>query len=85
MKIDFNRQINRKHTDCAKWDGQGGDYIPLWIADMDLPVAEPVLEALKNRLEHPFFGYTFPGESQKYHFLLPDQRGLGCRFRKTWC
>ena len=63
MKIDFNRQINRKHTDCAKWDGQGGDYIPLWIADMDLPVAEPVLEALKNRLEHPFLGYTFPGES----------------------
>lgn len=56
MKIDFNRQINRKHTDCAKWDGQGGDYIPLWIADMDLPVAEPVLEALKNRLEHPFWG-----------------------------
>ena len=30
---------------------------------MDLPVAEPVLEALKNRLEHPFSGYTFPGES----------------------
>lgn len=63
MKIDFNRQIKRKHTDCAKWDGQGGDYIPLWIVDMDLPVAEPVLEALKNRLEHPFLGYTFPGES----------------------
>ena len=43
MKIDFNRQIKRKHTDCAKWDGQGGDYIPLWIVDMDLPVSEPVL------------------------------------------
>ena len=53
MKIDFNRQINRKNTDCSKWDGQGGDYIPLWVADMDFPVAEPVLEALKKRLEHP--------------------------------
>ena len=63
MKIDFNRQINKKNTDCSKWDGQGGDYIPLWVADMDFPVAEPVLEALKKRLEHPFFGYTFPGES----------------------
>lgn len=48
MKINFDRQIDRKHTDCSKWDGQGGDYIPLWIADMDLPVAEPILEALKN-------------------------------------
>ena len=48
MKIDFNRQINRKNTDCSKWDGQGGDYIPLWVADMDFPVAEPVLEALKK-------------------------------------
>lgn len=55
MKIDFNRQINRKNTDCSKWDGQGGDYIPLWVADMDFPVAEPVLEALKKRLEPSIF------------------------------
>lgn len=60
MKIDFNRQINRKNTDCSKWDGQGGDYIPLWVADMDFPVAEPVLEALKKRLEHPFSDIHFP-------------------------
>lgn len=63
MKFNFDRQIDRKHTDSSKWDNQGGDYIPLWIADMDFPVAEPILEALKKRLEHPFFGYTFPGES----------------------
>ncbi len=62
MKIDFNRQINRKIQTALNGTARG-DYIPLWVADMDFPVAEPVLEALKKRLEHPFFGYTFPGES----------------------
>lgn len=60
MKIDFNRQINRKHTDCAKWDGQGGDYIPLWIADMDFPVAEPVFRSIEKPPGASFFGVYIP-------------------------
>ena len=60
--------MSRSGNRAAKYDERRknfgtDDVIPLWIADMDLPVAEPVLAALKKRLEHPFFGYTFPGES----------------------
>ena len=84
MKIDFNRQINRKNTDCSKWDGQGGDYIPLWVADMDFPVAEPVLEALKKRLEHPFFGYTFPGESVYQAVISYYKRRYDFDVKKEW-
>lgn len=32
------------------------------VADMDFPVAEEIKEALKERIEHPFYGYTRPGE-----------------------
>ena len=43
---------------CEKWDDQGGDYIPLWVADMDFNVPEKILNAIRERLNHGVFGYT---------------------------
>ncbi len=68
MKYDFNQQCNRKKTDCLKWDLMESifgseDLIPMWVADMDFPVAQPIIDALKKRVEHPFYGYTQPGSS----------------------
>jgi len=34
--------------------------IPLWVADMDFRCAEPILEALRERVEHGVFGYAVP-------------------------
>lgn len=68
MKYDFNQICDRKKTNCYKWDlvqsifGRE-DVIPMWVADMDFPVAEPIVDALKKRVEHPFYGYTHPGPS----------------------
>ncbi len=92
MAIDFNLVINRRNTNSSKWDRQGGDelwdrqggdYLPLWLADMDFSVAEPILAALRRRLEHPVFGYTFPPESafqaviqyyrQRYQAAVPKE------------
>jgi len=62
---DFDKIIPRNNTNCAKWDlspflfGET-DVIPMWVADMDLPVAKPIIEALKKRLEHEIFGYSVP-------------------------
>ncbi|WP_292759428.1 MalY/PatB family protein [Methanobacterium sp.] len=60
--------MSRKNTDSLKWDVQKSifgrdDLIPLWVADMDFPVAQPVIDALKKRAEHPFYGYTQAGSS----------------------
>ena len=67
MKYDFDEVCDRKKTDCYKWDLVQSifgheDIIPMWVADMDFPVAEPIVGALKKRAEHPFYGYTQPGE-----------------------
>ncbi|MDD3985387.1 MAG: hypothetical protein PHY59_05790 [Methanobacterium sp.] len=68
MKYDFNKLCNRKDTDCLKWDmiepifGYE-DIIPLWVADMDFPVAKQFTAALVKRVKHPFYGYTIPGVS----------------------
>ena len=67
MKYDFDTVYDRKKSDSAKWGAVkrmfgSEDVIPMWVADMDFPVAQPILDALAKRAAHPFFGYTMPGE-----------------------
>jgi cystathionine beta-lyase len=64
MKYNFDEIIERRGTDCVKWDGiqrlwGRDDLIPMWVADMDFRTAPFVIEALKKRLEHEILGYTF--------------------------
>lgn len=63
MKYNFDKIENRKNTSCLKWDMMEDifgcdDLIPMWIADMDFPSPQPIVEAIKERADHPFFGYT---------------------------
>ena len=39
-----------RHPDSIKWTLYGPDVIPLWVADMDYPVAPAILAALQERL-----------------------------------
>jgi cystathionine beta-lyase len=34
--------INRKNTDCYKWDTTKDGVIPMWVADMDFEVAKSI-------------------------------------------
>lgn len=59
---DFDRILNRGGSACAKWDDADAlfgseNLLPMWVADMDFPSPEPVLEALNRRIGHGFFGY----------------------------
>ncbi len=70
MRYDFDRIIDRRGTNCDKFESLeplfGTDkVIPLWLADMDFAVGNFIVDAMKNRLEHPIFGYTF--RPQCYH------------------
>ncbi len=57
--MDFDRVIDRRHTGSAKWEWYG-DALPLWVADMDFQAPEPVIQALRERVDHGIFGYTVP-------------------------
>lgn len=62
MNFDFDTPVNRRGTDCVKWDEcRYTDELPLWVADMDFQVAPAIREALIRRAEHGVFGYSFPG------------------------
>lgn len=66
MTYDFDQIRDRKKTNSVKWDliqcifGHN-DVLPMWVADMDFPVAQPIVEALKKRAAHEFYGYTAAG------------------------
>lgn len=60
MKYDFDQDIERRGTDSVKWGVHPDNVIPLWIADMDFRSPEPVIEALRARVNHGVFGYGLP-------------------------
>jgi cystathionine beta-lyase len=63
MDCNFDRFIDRRGTECAKWRRYGDEVLPLWVADMDFASPEPVIRALRERVEHGIFGYpTEPPE-----------------------
>ena len=57
MPYDFDRVIDRRSTESNKWHKFPPDVLPLWVADMDFPSPEPVIRALRERVEHGVFGY----------------------------
>ncbi|MDR1197710.1 MAG: PatB family C-S lyase [Prevotellaceae bacterium] len=68
MKYNFDEIIDRRNTNCEKYDKcmevfGTEDVMPLWVADMDFRIAEPVMDALRKRIDHRVFGYTFQGNS----------------------
>jgi cystathionine beta-lyase len=61
--MDLNSVFQRLNTGSKKWSQYPEDVLPMWVADMDFPVAQPIVQALKNRLEHPLLGYSVAQDS----------------------
>jgi cystathionine beta-lyase len=64
---DFDKTINRRGTDCTKWDALKRDFgdptlFPMWVADMDFVPLPELEQELTNRARNSTFGYTFAGE-----------------------
>ncbi|MBN1890730.1 MAG: PatB family C-S lyase [Thermoflexales bacterium] len=71
MAYDFDRLIDRRGSDSVKWHRYGEDVLPMWVADMDLAAPEPVLRALRERLDHGVFGY--PSELPELREIIVDR------------
>lgn len=65
MKFNFEELIDRRDSDSAKWNRYENDVLPLWVADMDFLSPPPVIDALRDRLNHGLFGYSFTQDSTK--------------------
>lgn len=57
MRTSFDIAIDRRASDSLKWHRYDDDVLPLWVADMDFVSPQPVIDALRDRLQHGVFGY----------------------------
>lgn len=58
MTFDFDRMIDRRHTESSKWHAFSEDVLPMYVADMDFASPPPVIDALVKRAQHGVFGYA---------------------------
>ena len=73
MRHDFNKIIDRKGTNCGKWEFMNiqnshttPETLPFWVADMDFPCPDGVIKALHERVDRQIFGYSVQHKADFY-------------------
>lgn len=85
MDSIFDQVIERRQTDSQKWQKyEGQDILPMWVADMDFRAPEPVLEALRERINHGIFGYARPELSAIEAVIEMLERNYGWKVDPDW-
>ena len=86
---DFDKVIDRRGSGAIKVDavqkvfGKDG-LTPMWVADMDFETPEFIVDALKQRLEHPVFGYTAEPEDFRPAIMDWIYEHHGWRVESGW-
>ena len=80
---------NRIGSNCLKWDGLKSRFgnenlIAMWVADMDFKTPQPVIDALKERVEHGIFGYHMPPDSYYEAFINWEREKHGYDVKREW-
>ena len=85
MTYSFDEIINRRGTGCYKWDiSEAQGATPMWVADMDFRVAQPIIDALHRRVEHGIFGYTLVGDRYYEAVINWFGRRHGWTIQREW-
>ncbi len=82
--FQFDHVIDRSLTNSIRWDKYGPGVSPLWVADMDFQPPEAVIQALKNRVEHGIFGYTYASPKLKEVIVDYVQRMYHWKIQPEW-
>ena len=73
--FDLVTEADLRQRQSAKWRAYPPDVLPVWVAEMDYPIAEPIKRILNDALAIDDAGYAYP-------------RGIGEAFatwaRATW-
>ncbi len=81
----FDTCPGREDTDSLKWSRyRGRDVLPMWVADMDFRCAEPIIEAMRRRVDHGVFGYAVarPADYEAVIDWVGQQHGWA--IRREW-
>ena len=80
----FDEVIDRSETQSAKWDYYEKDLLPLWVADMDFRVPQPIINAIINRAKHGIFGYSYFHSAYFDAVLNWFKRHYNWEIKKEW-
>lgn len=65
QQYNFDQLVERKDTNSLKWEFMQrlepecpADATPYWVADMDFPCAQPIVEAMRKRVDNLVYGYS---------------------------
>ena len=67
IEYNFDEEINRKNTNCAKYDGLKKyfgytDLNPLWVADMDFKTPDFINNAIIDAAKNSLYGYSIDSD-----------------------
>lgn len=88
-KYNFDKIVPREGTDCLKYDAREmffktKEILPLWVADMDFKTPDFIVDAIKKRVEHEIFGYTFRSDSYYQSIMDWMKRRHDWEIKKDW-
>ncbi len=82
---DFDRIIDRRGTGSWKWTkADVDDVIPLGVADMDFASPPAVLDALRARVDHGVFGYSYPTKELSEIILSRLEKNYAWKVEEEW-
>lgn len=81
---DFDSIPNRAGSDSVKWVEVSGDVLPMWVADMDIQIAPPIIEAVKERAAHPYYGYPYTQDLLKKHVVAHYKKLYDVDVKEEW-
>lgn len=85
MKYDFDTPIPRQGTCSYKWDSaESEEVLPMWVADMDFHTAPAIVDALRIRVNHGIFGYTYVPASYYEAVISWFARCHGWQIQRDW-
>ena len=83
--MSFDTVIDRRNTGSLKWGRyEGRDVLPLWVADMDFAVAQPIHDAVAEQLERGILGYSIPSATLNGTIVDAMQSRYGWAIQEDW-
>ena len=89
MKYNFDQIIDRRGSGALKYDALeqlygNSELLPMWVADMDFATPDFIVDAIKERLEHPIFGYTIEPERYREAIITWIASHHGWAVKREW-
>lgn len=89
MTYNFDEIVDRRGSGAKKWDENEemfgtDDLLPMWVADVDFKSPQGVIDALKERVDHGVFGYSFRDDEAYQAIIDWAKKRYDWEIKKEW-